>query len=598
MKTHFFKNTLYMLKKVYGYIGIKLIFYFIFETLQDVNGILLEIFLVKFVLDKVQYNKSFESILSGILIFGCYFIAFQFLYNIFISTVWKSSETKLKFLMNKSFCEKSKEVDNARFDDSSFYDSYVKAKDVCEWKPNNIIQTVSVFIRMVTRMAIIILFISSINIYLMLVIAIISILSIILNKKASGIYYASYLESVKSNKRISYVGRIFNQYEYAKDLRMYSKMKLIFLNEYTDETGNKTNVIKKHRKALFLIKFTTEYIFNSFILRGMVILVAAYLVLVKHTMSYGFFAVIIPSMMDINDSMSNLANIIPKFSENSYSIENYIQFMNTESRLHNESNGLDVPTSPQRIEINNASFGYNDEMLLNNISLNIEPCEKVAIVGLNGIGKSTLIKLIMRLYDPVEGYIKLGGKNIKEYDLEKYYTYFGTVFQDFKLYSLKLSENVLMNESNQEDTDKVTKALEKLDVSHILKRAINGLDTYISKEFTENGILLSGGESQKIAISRLFANNHPVLIMDEPSSALDPISEFNLNKLLLEQCKDKTIIFISHRLSTTRIADKIVLLGKEGIIEQGSHDQLMNLNGKYADMFTQQASSYRKIEKE
>lgn len=595
MKKQSVKNTVYLLKKAYNYIGINLIFYFLIDMIQDINGILLEVFLVKLVLDMLQDGESFHSVLSILLIFGCYFVVFQFIHNIFMNTVWKSSELKFKLFMNKSFCEKSKDIDTAYFDNTEFYDSYIKAKDVSETRGVDTIQSVSILIKMLVRIFIIVFYISTTNILLMFLVIGVTILSTMLTKKASFLSYKQYLETVKSDKRISYISKIFNQYDNAKDMRMYQKIKNVYLNQYSEESKNKIQVMHKYKNRLFFLRFTVDYIFNSFILRGIIILVAAYLVLVKHLISYGFFATIIPSLMDINDSMSNLAAIIPKIFENSYYIENYRAFMNAESKLHNKSEGLDVPLVPQLIQMHNVSFAYSDELVLKNVSLDIKPCEKIAIVGMNGVGKSTLVKLLMRLYDPAEGYITLGGKNIKDYDVESFYHYFGVVFQDYKMYYLKLAENILMDVStNEAEKNQAIDALKKLDISYILKRTTKGLDTCISKEFDKNGILLSGGESQKLAISRAFSKDFPVLIMDEPSSALDPISEFKLNKLLIEQSNDKTIIFISHRLSTTRNADRIVLLGKEGIVEQGNHDELMVLNGIYADMFNQQASSYRK----
>jgi ATP-binding cassette subfamily B protein len=247
-----------------------------------------------------------------------------------------------------------------------------------------------------------------------------------------------------------------------------------------------------------------------------------------------------------------------------------------------------VPEAPSAIKLVNVSFTYNGftEPTLKNINFEIKPKEKVAIVGDNGAGKSTLIKLIMRLYDATEGSIYLDGINIKEYEVKPYRDSFATVFQDFQIFAAKLSENVMMD--IVKDSDFLGK----------LENLPQDIDTPLTREFYDSGVMLSGGEAQKIAIARVFAKKSATVILDEPSSALDPISEYNMNISLMEAVKDKTVIFISHRLSTTRLADRIFMLANGEIIEEGSHEDLMKLNGKYAEMFNLQAEKYSMDEQE
>jgi ATP-binding cassette subfamily B protein len=217
--------------------------------------------------------------------------------------------------------------------------------------------------------------------------------------------------------------------------------------------------------------------------------------------------------------------------------------------------------------------------------MRIKAGEKIALVGHNGAGKTTLVKLLLRFYDPDSGELYFNGKNIKDYNLESYRNLFGTVFQDFQIYSFSAMENILMDRSCDEYRKDVKEILELIKVSV-------DPDNALSKEFDKEGIVLSGGQSQKIAIARALIQDSPVLILDEPSSSLDPISEYEMNQYLFELAKDKTVIFISHRLSTTVMADRIYLLENGEIIEVGSHSELLNRNGKYADMFHKQAEKY------
>jgi ATP-binding cassette subfamily B protein len=223
--------------------------------------------------------------------------------------------------------------------------------------------------------------------------------------------------------------------------------------------------------------------------------------------------------------------------------------------------------------------------------MTIKAGQKIALVGYNGAGKSTLVKLILRLYDPNSGKVLINGEGIKDFTISSYRSKFSTIFQDFRIYSASVAENVLCGKYTNVDEKRVNSALSNSGFDEKLASMPHGIDTVLTKEFDSEGINLSGGEAQKIAIARVFARDCDIVILDEPSSALDPDSEYELNKTLMTAF-DKTVIIISHRLSTTRMADMIYMLEDGKIIEQGDHDSLMKLDGKYAEMFNKQAEKY------
>ena len=198
----------------------------------------------------------------------------------------------------------------------------------------------------------------------------------------------------------------------------------------------------------------------------------------------------------------------------------------------------------------------------------------------------------MRLYDPNEGEILLDGVNIKEYDVEEYRRKIGTVFQNFKILAATVKENVLLDFAENGRNEDVVNAIEKSGFTERLETLSDGLSTNLTTEFDENGVNLSGGEGQKLAVARAFYKNADLIILDEPSSALDPIAEYHLNHSMLTAAENKSVIFISHRLSTTRIADHIYMLEKGRVIEEGSHAELLERKGKYAEMWRVQVSGY------
>jgi ATP-binding cassette subfamily B protein len=233
--------------------------------------------------------------------------------------------------------------------------------------------------------------------------------------------------------------------------------------------------------------------------------------------------------------------------------------------------------------------------ILKDINLSIRHQEKIAIVGHNGAGKTTLTKLIMRLYDPTEGSIRLNGIDIRSFDPDAYRALIATVFQDFQIFAATLGENVILDLPGDDNGnhEAMVGALAQSGFTERLATMELGLDTPLTREFEENGVNLSGGENQKIALSRVFARSNPSAILDEPSSALDPESEYRLNQNMAEAARAKSVIYISHRLSSTRMADRIVYIEKGRIAEEGTHAQLISLNGRYAEMFNMQAERYK-----
>lgn len=211
--------------------------------------------------------------------------------------------------------------------------------------------------------------------------------------------------------------------------------------------------------------------------------------------------------------------------------------------------------------------------------------------------KSTLVKLLMRLYDVQDGSILYEGKDIKQYDLNTYRRMFATVFQDCRLFSISVAENVLLGRSidnKMESQELVHKALEKSKMHETIMSYPKGIDTILTKEFDEDGVVLSGGQAQKIALTRVYANhNRRIVILDEPSSALDPIAEAEMYQMMLEICKNNSVIFISHRMSSATLADIIYYMEDGNILESGSHEELMHLNGKYCKMFEIQSKNYQ-----
>ncbi len=307
----------------------------------------------------------------------------------------------------------------------------------------------------------------------------------------------------------------------------------------------------------------------------------------------GLYASLTVASTALASSLNDAANSVIQMLQCISNGEKVAEFFEAESEIEPENdNAVSAPDGNYEIEFKNISFGYEESSLLfKNFNLHIKPGQRVAIVGENGAGKSTLTKLLLRLYDVNNGEVLINGKNIKDYDIHQLRLNTGVVFQDVRVLAMSLRDNLTVY--NNVSDEKLCETLEKVGLSGVLKRANGNLDTMVSREFTQDGISLSGGEAQKLLLARMFTSSFGLLILDEPSSALDPLSEVKLMQNILDISNTATTVMIAHRLSTVRDFDCIYNIENGEIIESGTHDELMNMKGKYYEMFIKQGENYQ-----
>lgn len=295
----------------------------------------------------------------------------------------------------------------------------------------------------------------------------------------------------------------------------------------------------------------------------------------------------------ISQCINRFITIVTQIQMDALEAKVTFEVLDMDSKIEG-SNGDEVREEFQKLEIKNMSFGYTEKMILNDINLEIKKGEKVAIVGTNGAGKTTLVKLLLRLYDPQNGVICYNDKDYKSLNPKSLRRKIGAVFQNPEVYSVSVGENVLLKEiETEEEREKVVEALKFADIYDYIMTLPEGIDTMVTREFRSDGAVFSGGQLQKIAVARGYCQNYEVLLLDEPSSRLDPIAEAKMYRNMLKMGEGKTLIFISHRLSAAVNCDKILLFENGIIKEQGTHEELMKIeNGKYKEMFVSQSEKY------
>ena len=484
--------------------------------------------------------------------------------------------------------KKAAKMDLACYDDPAFYNDFVWAMGEASTRIDRVLNTTGSFIGHFVSVAVVGGYLLTQD-ALGLVFVAVSFVGIFIFSQKSIRLRLEVSERTKPHKRKrDYISRELYQSDHAKEIRL-NNVKGALYGEFDKAAKQVEEEAQKGTRRIAVYQFLMEFVFNTFV-NGAYLFYLLYKAVVVKTIPYGTLVTMYNSCNQIRNSISSFSRTLPEFQEHSLYIDKIRHFLNYEVKISSPKNAVSVPETVEELELRDVSFSYGAEEVLKHVSLKIGKGEKIALVGYNGAGKTTLVKLLMRLYDPTSGTILYGGRDIREYDLAGYRNVFATVFQDYQLLAATVGENITMDTAPL-DPARAAEAAERSGFAKKLVSFENGFDTGVTREFDENGVLLSGGESQSLVITRALYKDSPVMILDEPSSALDPIAEYNLNRLMFE-LEDKTVVTISHRLSTTRMATCIYMLEKGRITERGTHDELMALGGEYAEMFSLQAKKY------
>jgi len=312
--------------------------------------------------------------------------------------------------------------------------------------------------------------------------------------------------------------------------------------------------------------------------------------------SFGTLTLLANAIREASSQLQQTFSTLSTIADQALFLTDLIAFFEMKPTIRSKANALPAPRPIQRgFEFRNVSFRYpgSSRLVLNGLNFHLRPGERVALIGENGEGKTTIVKLLTRLYDPAEGQVLLDGVDLREYDLEDLYSEIGVIFQDFMRYEMTARENIAVGRiERMNDLELLQESARKSMAADVLRKLPSGLEQMLGRRF-DGGLDLSGGEWQKVALARAYLRDAQVLILDEPTSALDARSEYEVFKRFAELTTEKMALFISHRFSTVRMADRIVVLENGRIAEEGDHDTLTSLGGRYAEMFELQAASYR-----
>lgn len=566
----------------------RLVFWKIVSAALQAGIYAVNLYFLRYAVNNIQLGGSFQISAFYLLVICFCTILYRIFYMHMENRIVPRYNYQVQSYLKTITLRKTAACELACYENPDFYNRYTLAMAGCSERFNTVLDCTCGFFSSITTLitsGLLALLIDP----LVLLFSILPFALVYIREKRSNIGHETSKKISEINRRKNYTIRTFYQNTYAKEMHMtgISSPLLVRFETAMNEALKVYKTYGLKSAVLWILETVTNSIFSEYL----VLFYAAWQTLVTGSMQYGDCLVLVNTLESVYDAIHTFMENWSASREHAIYLEDVRYFWDYQPEiiddddLHEAVNG--------EIVFHDVSFRYAGASTdtLKHINLYVKKGEKIAIVGPNGAGKTTLLKLMLRLYDPTDGKITINGSELKKLRLKSVRKLFSTVLQDYKHFSMSVIENVCMNESA--DEAQVVQALQK---SGLYERIIcepNGILSILDREFDENGLLLSGGELQKLAIAHTYIKNSPIVILDEPSSALDPIAEHELYHQMMESGHNKTVIFISHRMSSVSMADTIWYMENGEIIEKGCHKELMQKNGRYAEMYKAQAESYQ-----
>lgn len=551
---------------------------------------LLNIFSIKLIIEILESKSDdmYIRILNVSLLFIIIYSILSIINSYYYKRFCPIKEQKIKTTFKKEFFIKISKTNLINFEDSSFYNNLAKASDVVE---KNLISTCDHFFNFITSIVEVLVLSTVVIIFnykLIFICVFFIIINFILTYIISKTEYFQYDKNVINTRKQGYISSLFTNKKYSEEIKIH-KFSPFLIRRYEKNTEDKINVIKKvswKSTVVFSIQKIMQLSFS------IILIIILSVDVIAGVITLGIFSSMLIASQNFVTSFSSLFYIIPNLKKSSLYIDNYYNFIEAKDNVNGD---IDFDYQKIKINTNNLTFHYpdDDKNVLNNVSISIEDNSKIGIVGHNGAGKTTLIKLLIGEYFPQSGSILYNYENLENINRDLLLDHVAIIPQNFNMYEYSIAENLLMREYNKEEDESVLiDVLKKLGLFEKVNSLKDQEYTILGKMFEVNGTDFSGGEKQKIAIARALVRDPDIIIMDEPTASLDPIAEKEIIDLSINLFKNKKMIIISHRLSMTLKTDYIYFMEKGQVVEEGSHEALMNKKGKYYETFMTTASNY------
>lgn len=593
-KLHVLRNLFWAIGILWREAKIKVLLSLFMEAMMAVFSFLTGVWLVQYAIKGIELHRPFYKIALVIVLV----YAGKLLYSLlcYISNYYcEKIDNRVEQNLKLHFWKLVLQFPVASYDDPEFYQKYSQTiPDATTRITNTALEIVNEmiyrFITFVSNLSIL----SLIDPWLISLAVIPIFTDLFFGKKINRLSYQYTMEQRTLEEGLEYIDRVHFSKDYAGEMRM-TNMKDVFMKRFLTDMSLFRKNISRFGIRIALFMFLSGVCRKSFGYYGG-LLYGAVALLKYHSIYIGDAAILSPALGQLTDSLRAFSDLYIQSNAFSLYIDNLRDFIKQALPAEQKEIVKLQAFDDFTIAFRDVNFSYpsNSKAVLKDVCFQIKSGEKIAIVGLNGAGKSTLIQLLLRLYDPITGEITFNNVNIKHLDMQCYQKQFATVFQENIIFALSIKDNVLMGEAGTDE--EVIQALRSVGVYDRVQLLPNGIHTVMTKEYDENGAVFSGGELQKICLARAAVTHKKIVILDEPSSALDPIAEAEFYNNLDSIIESKTVLFISHRMSAAIAADKILVLHDGRIVELGTHQELLAHNGHYAELFRLQASYYAEQE--
>ena len=501
-------------------------------------------------------------------------------------------KTSISLQANREIYEKAVHVDYKYIDDPKYYDNFAWAVEEYSTQLENARKFLIDFAQCTLSIILLGTLIATLGPWILLAEVIQSLLHVVVNKYLNAISIKYKEDLIPVDRRLGYFHRLFYLKEYAAD------MKSTMLGKIAGESYDNCGEQKLKVQSKYVWKLELLHILHEAVLCVTEIIIVIYII--KNIINGNIpeaatYMTLMLSFYRLDSKIYILTYLLRDANILSMNVERIRKFFKLESKIENDvgPDKVQPESGCFSVELKDVGFSYeNSDFSLSNLNLSIQPGEKIAIVGENGAGKSTFMKLLLRLYDVDSGTIYINGRPIKDYDVRRMRSRIGVAFQSTNIYAMSFADNISLY--HPVTAEKMRETAKQFGLDDVLKKNCADYNAQLTREFFEDGILLSGGEAQKVGLSRVMSGDFSLLLLDEPSSALDPLAEYKLSEAILSAANQTTTIMVSHRLSSVRDADRIIVMDHGQICESGTHGALMEAKGKYYEMFTKQAENYVK----
>ena len=593
-KFNMFQNSWFMIKLAWKQKEKKVIFTGILLILFGVALNLINLYIAPTILDAIETGVSFGELITTILVFvTALILTYAFNEYVMANVLYGriSVRTEIIAMLNNKACRTS----YPNIENDEFYKLSEQASIYC---CSNSEATEAIWDTLTQLLTNVLCFVFYTGLLLMIkpimliIILVTTLIGFFINNYLSEYKYKHKEELAEQDKRLGYINESSRSLKFAKDIRIFGLR--TWLNELHDKSIAALQAFNNKVAGVYFWARVADLVLAF--LRNALAYVYLIGLVINNEISVAEFLLYFSAVEGFSTLVTGVMtqlNVLKKQSLDLCVVREVLDY--PEVFKFEDGQDLVVDTNQDyTIELKNVSFRYpgKNKNILTNINLTIKPNEKIAIVGLNGAGKTTLVKLICGYYDPTEGEILLNGVNIKTFNREHYYKMFSAVFQNFSLLAGSVSTNVAQTEDNI-NYDLVYECIEKAGLKVKIESLPLKYESKLNREVYEDATNLSGGELQRLMLARALYKDAPIIVLDEPTSALDPIAEADIYNKYNELAKNKSSLFISHRLASTRFCDRILFIGDEQILEEGTHEELLALGGKYAELFEVQSKYYR-----